>query len=418
MLTIILKTIYWRLNLTRLNCDGDRWPLLRKDLIMIIAVPKERYANELRVAASPDTVKRLIGLGAEIRIESGAGRGTGVNDTEWQDAGAVIHESEEKLLQDADVILKVRRPLIGGENGSDELSMMKKGAILIGLMEPHSDPADFELFARQGISVFAMELVPRISRAQSMDVLSSQSNLAGYKAVIDAAAASHRVLPMMMTAAGTVPPARVAVLGAGVAGLQAIATAKRLGAVVCAFDVRAAAKEEVESLGATFVDIPRADLQEDSSTGGYAREASDEFRKRQSEVLHETVKTQDIVICTALVFGRKAPVLLTEEMVYDMPNGSVIVDLAAEQGGNCALSRPGQVVTEKGVTIIAYTDVASRIATDSSPLYARNIFNFLNLLIDKESGELSINWDDEIVSGTALTHQGKIIHPLLKSGVA
>lgn len=383
--------------------------------IMIIAVPKERYASEQRVAVSLDTVKRLIALGAEVRIESGAGWGTGVDDREWQKAGAVIVESEKELLRDADVILKVRRPLIGGDNGSNELAMMKKGALLIGLLEPHSEVSDFEQYAKQGISAFAMELIPRISRAQGMDVLSSQSSLAGYKAVIEAASSTRRVLPMMMTAAGTVPPAKVTVLGAGVAGLQAIATAKRLGAIVCAFDIRAAAKEEVESLGAIFVEIPQTDLQQDSSSGGYARQASDEFRKRQSEVLHETLKTQDIVICTALVFGGKAPVLVSEEMVRDMPDGSVIVDLAAEQGGNCALTTPGQVVTEAGVTIIGYTDFASRIASDSSPLYARNIFNFLQLLVDKENGGLSIDWDDEIVSGTALTHQGKVIHPLLKS---
>jgi len=376
---------------------------------MRIGIAKERRPHEARVAVSPDTVKKLIGLGAEVVVEAGAGAGAATTDAALAAAGARIAADAAEALAGADIVLKVQRPLIAGEDGPDELKLIERGAVLIGMLAPHSAREAVAAYAERGVVAFSLELLPRITRAQTMDVLSSQSNLAGYKAVLDAAAEFGRAFPMMMTAAGTIAPARVVVLGAGVAGLQAIATARRLGAIVSAYDVRRAAKEQVESLGATFIEVEGA---EDAETaGGYAREVGEEYRRRQAAKLHEALKKQDIAICTALIPGRPAPVLLTEEMVKDMRPGSVIVDLAVEQGGNCALSEAGQVVVRHGVKIVGHLNVPSRIAVDASALYARNLLSFLTPLIDRETKALKIDWEDEIVKATALTRDGKVVHP-------
>ncbi|MEX0814675.1 MAG: NAD(P) transhydrogenase subunit alpha, partial [Dongiaceae bacterium] len=335
--------------------------------------------------------------------------GPATTDAALAAAGARIAADAAEALAKADIVLKVQRPLIAGEDGPDELKLIERGAVLIGMLAPHSAREAVAAYAERGVVAFSLELLPRITRAQTMDVLSSQSNLAGYKAVIDAAAEFGRAFPMMMTAAGTIAPARVVVLGAGVAGLQAIATARRLGAIVSAFDVRRAAKEQVQSLGAAFIEVEGA---EDAETaGGYAREVGEEHRRRQAAKLHEVLKKQDIAICTALIPGRPAPVLLTEEMVKDMRPGSVIVDLAVEQGGNCALSEAGQVVVRHGVKIVGHLNVPSRIAVDASALYARNLLSFLTPLIDGETKALKIDWEDEIVKATALTRDGKVVHP-------
>jgi H+-translocating NAD(P) transhydrogenase subunit alpha len=313
-------------------------------------------------------------------------------------------------LRDADIVLKVQRPLAASE-GSDELALIKRGALLIAMLAPYGDRARIEAYAAAGISAFAMELLPRISRAQSMDVLSSQSNLAGYKAVLDAAVEFGKAFPMMMTAAGTVAPARVLVMGVGVAGLQAIATARRLGAVVSGYDVRPAVKEQVQSLGAAFVEVDPAATKEAETAGGYAKEMSEEYKAKQAAVLRETLKKQDVAITTALIPGRAAPVLISEEMVKEMKPGSVIVDLAVEAGGNCPLSELGKVVVKHGVTIVGHANYPSRIAVDASALYARNLYNFLAPFAAKEGGGLALNWDDELVKGTLLTRDGKLVHP-------
>ena len=293
--------------------------------------------------------------------------------------------------------------------------MIKPGALLIGMLAPYQNPDAIREYARRKIDAFAMELVPRITRAQAMDVLSSQANLAGYRAVLDAAYEFGRAFPMMMTAAGTIPPARVFVMGTGVAGLQAIATARRLGGVVSATDVRPAAKEQVQSLGATFVMVDSEETKQAETAGGYAKEMSDEYKRAQALLIAETIRKQDVVICTALIPGRKAPVLVTAEMVETMKQGSVIVDLAVEQGGNCPLSRPGEVVEHHGVKIVGHWNVPSRIAVDASALYARNLLAFLTPLVAKETSTLKIDWADQIVAGTALTRDGRIIHPQFTS---
>lgn len=383
---------------------------------MKIAIPKERRPDEARVAATPDSVKKFIGLGAQVVVERGAGEGSSISDAAYQGAGATIADDEAATLGDADVVLKVQRPLTEAEGGPDEVSLMKKGSMLIGLLAPYASKDVVQAYARQGVNAFAMELLPRITRAQSMDALSSQSNLAGYKAVVDAAAEFGRAFPMMMTAAGTVPAARVCVLGAGVAGLQAIATAKRLGAIVCAFDVRPAVKEEVQSLGATFMEVESPEVETAETAGGYAREMSEEYKRKQAELIHETLKKQDIVISTALIPGKRAPVLITEEMVKDMKQGSVIVDLAVEAGGNCPLSERGKVVVKHGVTIMGYANLPSRLAAASSALYARNLVNYLSPLIDAESEQLKIDWEDEIIKATCLTRDGAVVNPALTGG--
>ena len=380
---------------------------------MRISIPRERRPDETRVAAVPDTVKKLVGLGAEVVVEAGAGAGVNIPDQAFAEAGAVIAPDEAAALAEADVVFKVRRPLSVAEGGPDELAMMKEGALLVALLEPHSSGERIKAYADAGIVAFALELMPRISRAQSMDALSSQSNLAGYRAVIDAAQAFGRTLPMMMTAAGTMAPARVFVLGAGVAGLQAIATARRLGAIVSATDVRPAVREEIVSLGAKFVGLEDAEDAQAQTEGGYAREMSEDYLRRQSELVHETLKGQDIAICTALIPGRPAPLLISEAMVSDMKAGSVIVDLAVEAGGNCALSRPGEVVEVDGVLILGHLNVPGRIPVDASAMYAKNLLNFITPLIDAESGTLAIDWDDEIVAGTLITRDGAVVHPIL-----
>jgi NAD(P) transhydrogenase subunit alpha len=311
-------------------------------------------------------------------------------------------------------VLKVRGP------EPAEIAAMKSGAVLIGLLSPHTEKETITAVAARGVDAFAMELLPRISRAQAMDVLSSQANLAGYKAVIDAAAQFGRAMPMMMTAAGTIAPARVFVMGVGVAGLQAIATARRLGAIVSATDVRPATKEQVESLGASFVAVIDEEFRQAETAAGYAKEMSKEYQAKQAALIAETIRKQDIVITTALIPGRKAPVLVTEEMVKSMKRGSIVVDLAVEQGGNCPLSKPDEIVVAHGVTIMGYTNLPARLAVDTSSLYARNLFNFVSLIVDKKTGALALDWNDEIVKGAALTRDGQIVHtalvPTSKSG--
>ncbi len=381
---------------------------------MKIAIPKERRADEARVAASPDTVKKYVGMGFEVVVESGAGEGASLADASFTEAGATIAADAAAALKDADIVLKVARPLTAAE-GCDELALMKSGAILISHLAALQSQEQVAAYAKAGVTAFAMELLPRISRAQNMDILSSQSNLAGYKAVLDAAAEYGRAFPMMMTAAGTVPPARVLVLGAGVAGLQAIATAKRLGAVVYAFDVRPAVKEQVESLGGKFVEV-EAPAENAETSGGYAKEMGEDYKRRQAEKIAEVLKKTDIAISTALIPGKPAPVLITEEMVKGMRKGSVIVDLAVEAGGNCPLSEFGKVVEKHGVKLVGHANVPSRLAADASLLFAKNLLNFLTLSYDKEAKGLKINWDDEIIKGTALTRDGQVIHPALQAG--
>jgi H+-translocating NAD(P) transhydrogenase subunit alpha len=378
---------------------------------MKIGIAKERRAHELRVAVTPDTVKKLIALGAEVAIEAGAGLGAAYTDPAYAAAGAKVVADEAAAIGDADVVLKVQRPLSAAEGGPDELALIKRGAMLVGILSPYGAREQLALYAQRGVDAFAMEFMPRITRAQTMDVLSSQANLAGYRAVIDAAAEFGRAFPMMMTAAGTVAPARVFVMGAGVAGLQAIATARRLGAIVSATDVRPAAKEQVTSLGASFVAVEDEEFKQAETAAGYAKPMSADYQKKQAALVAEHIKKQDVVVTTALIPGRPAPVLVAEEMVASMKPGSVIVDLAVEQGGNCPLSEPGKVVVKHGVKLVGHLNVPSRIAVDASALYARNLLSFLTPLIDKESKALKINWDDEIVKGTALTRDGQVVHP-------
>jgi NAD(P) transhydrogenase subunit alpha len=377
---------------------------------MKIGILKERRAYEKRCAATPETVKKYVGLGAEVTVETGAGVAASIPDAAFEAAGARIASDAAAVTAGADLVLKVQRPMSAAE-GNDELGKLAKGTTLIAILNPHGAKEQIASYAQAGIDAMAMELVPRITRAQSMDVLSSQANLAGYKAVIDAAAEYNRAFPMMMTAAGTVAPARVLVMGAGVAGLQAIATARRLGAIVSATDVRPASKEQVASLGATFVAVEDEEFKQAETAAGYAKPMSEAYQAKQAALIAETIKKQDIVITTALIPGRKAPVLVSEEMVKTMKPGSVIVDLAVEQGGNCPLSELGQVVEKFGVKIVGYANVPSRLAADATALYAKNLLNFVTLLIDKETKQLKVNWEDEIVKGVALTKGGQVIHP-------
>ena len=380
---------------------------------MKIAVPKERQPGETRVAASPDVVKKLVGLGFDVIVEKGAGDGASFSDDAFKDAGATIARDEAAALKSADVVLKVQRPIIGTAKQQGELALMKKGAILIAHLGALGHAGDVKAYAKAGITAFSLELLPRITRAQSMDILSSQSNLAGYKAVLDAAHEFGRAFPMMMTAAGTVAPAKVFIMGVGVAGLQAIATAKRLGAVVTATDVRPATKEQVESLGGKFLEVD-PEMEKDAETeGGYAKEMSPEYYEKQKQKVAEHIQKQDIVITTALIPGRQAPVLVTEEMVKTMPQGSVIVDLAVEAGGNCPLSQLGKVVEKHGVKIVGHDNVPARLATDASSLYAKNLFNFITPLVDADSKSLVIDWEDEIITGTLVARDGKVVHPML-----
>jgi NAD(P) transhydrogenase subunit alpha len=364
--------------------------------LMKIVAPKEGTGSECRVAISPEIAKKLHDLGHEVVIEKGAGSAAGMPDSAYEAVGVKIAKDTKTLYQDAGIVVRVSPPT------PNEIADLPRSSILIGMLKPHGNESLKADLARRNISAFALELVPRISRAQSMDVLSSQSNLAGYRAVVDAAAEFGRALPMMMTAAGMIPPARALILGAGVAGLQAIATARRLGAIVSAFDVRPAVKEQVESLGATFVDVPSTESGEGS--GGYAKEMSDDYKIRQQAKLEEVMSQQDIVITTAQIPGKPAPILITEKMVKAMKPGSVIVDLSVETGGNCALSEAGKVVLKHGVKIVGHMNFPSRIPFDASQVYARNVFHFLKLLLDQEGKALAINWDDEIIKAACFFH--------------
>jgi len=376
-----------------------------------LVVVKEQ-GDETRVAATPETVKKLIALGFSLTVQAGAGEASGFSDARYEDEGATIANSVASAIAKADVVVGVKAP------SEATVKAMKKGALLIAQLNPYQDASGVKSYAAQGVDAMAMELMPRITRAQSMDVLSSQSNLSGYKAVLDATAEYNRALPMMMTAAGTVPAARVFVMGAGVAGLQAIATAKRLGAIVSATDVRRAAAEQVQSLGGTFVMVEADEEDSGETAGGYAKEMSADYQKRQSALVSEHIAKQDIVICTALIPGRPAPELVTKAMVEKMKPGSVIVDLAAEQGGNCKLSKLGEVSDHKGVKIVAHANVPGRLAGNASELYSRNIFNFISAFYDAEGAKLAIDWDDEIIAGIGLTRDGAIVHPALAAPVA
>jgi len=369
---------------------------------MRIAVARETEPAEGRVAATPETVKKMKAFGADVAVEPGAGIKSGIPDAEFTSAGASVSAD---AVNGADVVLRVRRP------NTAELSACKRGAVVIAIMDPYGNEATLKAMADSGVTAFAMELMPRITRAQVMDVLSSQANLAGYRAVIDAAAEYGRALPMMMTAAGTVPAARIFIMGAGVAGLQAIATARRLGAVVTATDVRPAAKEQVESLGAKFIAVEDEEFKQAETTAGYAKEMSKGYQAKQAALVAEHVKKQDIVITTALIPGRPAPRLISQDMVLSMRPGSVIVDLAVERGGNCELAKPGEVVEAQGVKIIGHFNVPGRIAASASSLYAKNLYAFLEILVDKASKSLAVKWDDEIVKATVLTHDGAVVHP-------
>jgi len=375
--------------------------------MVVIAVTAEP-ANETRVAISPDTVKRLANAGCNVKIESGAGLRSRFADDLYEAQGAHIARTREEALSGADILLRVRRPSI------EDVKALKPGAFVVGMLDPYADRADLDALAATGAALFAMEFMPRISRAQSMDVLSSQANLAGYKAVVNAAAMFEQAMPMMMTAAGTVPAARVFVMGVGVAGLQAIATARRLGAVVTATDVRPATKEQVLSLGAKFIAVEDEEFRQAETQAGYAKPMSAEYQKKQAELIASHIKTQDVVITTALIPGRAAPRLVTREMVESMKPGSVIVDLAAERGGNCELTKPGEVVEVNGVRIAGPINLAGEVPVNASNLYARNLYAFLELMIDKKERAIKVDWDDEIIKGTLVARDGKIVHPNLQ----
>ena len=373
---------------------------------MRIAVPAETQGAETRVAVTPETVRKFIGLGADVAVEKGAGLASGITDSEYEAAGAKLAGSAAEALAGADIVLKVRRPAEG------EIAGLPAGALVIGIMDPYGSEAQVEALAKANVSAFAMEFMPRITRAQVMDVLSSQANLAGYRAVVDGAAEYGRALPMMMTAAGTVPAAKIFIMGVGVAGLQAIATARRMGAIVTATDVRPATKEQVESLGAKFLAVEDEEFKQAQTAGGYAKEMSKEYQAKQAELTASHIAKQDIVITTALIPGRPAPKLISAAMVESMKPGSVIVDLAVERGGNCELAKPGEVVTTaNGVKIVGHLNVPGRLPATSSSLYAKNLFAFVETLIDKAEKKLAVNWEDELVKATCLTRDGAVIHP-------
>lgn len=368
-----------------------------------IFVAKETAKGETRVAASPETVKKLINLGYTVLVEKGAGLNSLISDQDYVEAGASSVQSNE--AKKADIILKLRRPTAA------EIALYKKGAILMGILDPYGHEGEIASIAKAGLTAFTMEFMPRITRAQAMDVLSSQANLAGYQAVIDAAEYYDRALPMMMTAAGTVPAAKVFVMGAGVAGLQAIATARRLGASVTANDVRPAAKEQVASLGAKFIAVEDEEFKAAETAGGYAKEMSQDYQKKQAELTADHISKQDIVITTALIPGRPAPRLVTKSMLKSMRPGSVIVDLAVERGGNVEGAVADQVVEVEGVKIVGFTNVAGRIAATASQLYARNLYAFVDILTDKETKQFTVDLNDELVKATLLTNDGTIVHP-------
>jgi NAD(P) transhydrogenase subunit alpha len=371
-----------------------------------IAVTRERRDGETRVAATPDTVKKLAPLGFTVAVEAGAGSGASIPDADFEAAGAEISKTLEATLKTADVLLKVRGP------APEEIEALKPGALVVALLNPHQDRPTLDALAKKGVAAFAMEFVPRITRAQAMDALSSQANLAGYRAVIEAAEVYGRVLPMMMTAAGTVAPAKIFVMGAGVAGLQAIATARRLGAVVTATDVRPAAKEQVESLGAKFVAVEDEEFKAAETAAGYAKEMSAEYQAKQAALVAEHIKKQDVVITTALIPGRPAPRLVSAAHVASMRPGSVLVDIAVEQGGNVEGSKPNEIVDKAGVKIVGYSNLPGRIATDASALYARNLVAFAGLLLNTE-GQLEPDLEDEILKAALVVRDGAVVHPAL-----
>ena len=380
--------------------DGNFFNLNSKFMRAYILKESE---TELRVSASPDSVKKMVELGISVNIQTSAGQNSNFSDESYKANGAEIFNNTSEI-SNADIIIKVNKPT------DDEIASMKEGSLFIGSLDPYNSRETLNKLRDKGVTSFAMELMPRITRAQSMDILSSQSNLAGYKAVIDATYLFNKAMPMMMTAAGTIAPAKVMVFGAGVAGLQAIATAKRLGAIVSATDVRMAAKEQVESLGGKFVMVEDDETQDAETSGGYAKEMSDEFKAKQAKLISDTLATQDIAICTALIPGKKAPILISEEQVRSMKPGSIIIDLAAESGGNCECSVAGETKEVGGVHVVGSKDITSTISEDASALFSKNILNFLTLLIDSESKSISIDWDDEIIQGILVTKNNEIVH--------
>ena len=380
---------------------------------MKISIPKENRDGETRIAASPEVVKKFTGMGFEVTIESGAGLNSGFTDKIFEDVGANIASDTKATLKDADIIFKIQR-LMTSKDKIDEISMCKKDAMVISHMSALSSKTDIEEYAKASITTFAMDLMPRISRAQSMDVLSSQSNLSGYQAVIKGANNFNSAFPMMMTAAGTVAPAKVFIMGVGVAGLQAIATAKRMGAIVTAYDVRAATKEQVESLGGKFLIVDEEAMKEAETSGGYAKEMTEDYKKKEQEGIKNHIKDQDIVITTALIPGRPAPKLVTKEMVNSMRTGSVIVDLAVETGGNCELAKRNEVVDANGVKIVGYDNLPGELPKDASTLFAKNLLNFLSPHVNKESKSLELDWEDETVKNTLVTKDGSVVNEIVK----
>ena len=380
---------------------------------MKISIPKENRDGETRIAASPEVVKKFTGMGFEVTIESGAGLNSGFTDKIFEDVGANIAPDTKTTLKDADIIFKIQR-LMTSKDKIDEISMCKKNVMVISHMSALSSKTDIEEYAKASITTFAMDLMPRISRAQSMDVLSSQSNLSGYQAVIKGANNFNSAFPMMMTAAGTVAPAKVFIMGVGVAGLQAIATAKRMGAIVTAYDVRAATKEQVESLGGKFLIVDEEAMKEAETSGGYAKEMTEDYKKKEQEVIKNHIKDQDIVITTALIPGRPAPKLVTKEMVNSMRTGSVIVDLAVETGGNCELAKRNKVVDADGVKIVGYDNLPGELPKDASTLFAKNLLNFLSPHVNKESKSLELDWEDETVKNTLVTKDGSVVNEIVK----
>ena len=380
---------------------------------MIIAILKERRSGERRVAGSLESVKKFIAMGANVFVETDAGLNASISDDMFKTAGANISVDAKSAVKNADIILKVQRPMTNAE-GLDEVGYLKSGQVLICILSAISNKDLIADLAKSGVKAFAMELVPRISRAQSMDVLSSQANIAGYKSVLDALNHYGRVAPLMMTAGGTVAPAKIFIMGVGVAGLQAIATAKRLGAIVSATDVRPVTEEQVQSLAAEFVAVKDEEFLNAQTTGGYAKQMSPEYQKKQAELIAKTIAKQDIVITTALIPGRDAPVLVTEDMVKSMKLGSVIVDLAVEAGGNCPISELGKVVVKHGVTIVGHENIPSRVAEATSALYAKNLLNFLTPMISGDDGDIKIDLEDEIIKGTLVCSDGAIVNDMLK----
>ncbi|MBS0223882.1 MAG: Re/Si-specific NAD(P)(+) transhydrogenase subunit alpha [Proteobacteria bacterium] len=379
---------------------------------MKIAILKERRPHETRVAATPETVKKLKALGAEVTVEAGAGTAAAYTDQSYMDAGATVVPDAASAAAAGEIVFKIQRPMSQAE-GLDEIGLLRSGQMLMAPLGALTNRDLMQVLADKGVTSFALELIPRITRAQSMDILSSQANLAGYKAVLLAANNFGRIFPQMMTPGGTLAPTRAFIMGVGVAGLQAIATARRLGAIVTATDVRPATKEQVQSLGGKFIAVEDEEFKAAETAGGYAKEMSADYRAKQAALVADHIKAQDIVITTALIPGRKAPVLVTEDMVRTMKPGSVIVDMAVEQGGNCPLSEYGKVVEKHGVRIVGPANLPAELPTDASSLFARNLLNFITPMVDKETKAVKIDLNDEVVKGTLVTRDGQIVHPSL-----